>query len=69
MDDPRDKHRSFEINESSGDSLIFAPEDVELNWSTDPLPPPRASYKRDPDTVSDDEAGVSSDWNFVLPTY
>ncbi len=61
----REQSKSFDIQEPIGGVLVFEPEEIELNWGTDPLPPPRAIYKRDPDTVSDNEIGVTSDWNFV----
>jgi len=65
MADKIEQSKNFDIYEPAGDVLVFAPDDLELNWGTDPMPPPRAIYKRDPDTVSDDESGVTSDWNFV----
>jgi hypothetical protein len=49
--------------------VVFMPDDGELNFSTDPLPPPRARYKRDVNMIPDNESWVSSDWNFVQPGY
>lgn len=62
-----DKNTSFDIDEPEAVPFVFMPDEQEVNWGTQPLPPPRASYKRNPDDISDDEVGVGSDWNFVLP--
>lgn len=56
---------SFNIEEPIRNPLVFIPDDSEANWDTNPLPPPRASYKRDLSDIPDSEAGVTSDWNFV----
>ena len=61
MGDPK----SFEIDDPVSDPLVFIPGDAEVNWGTQPLPPPNASYKRKLEDIGDNEAGVSSDWNFV----
>ena len=58
---------SFRNEEPISTPLVMVPSNVEINWSTNPLPPPRAEYKRDPEDILDSEAGVTSDWNFVLP--
>jgi len=56
---------SFSIDDPIPSPLVFVPEDTDLNWDVSPLPPPRAKYKRDLNAISDKEAGVTSDWNFV----
>jgi hypothetical protein len=58
---------SFIIEEPIANPVVFMPENSEANWGTDPLPPPRPKYKRNPDDIGDNEIGVTSDWNFVLP--
>jgi len=63
----RDRGRSFDVEDPVQHPLVFVPDDADVNWGTEPLPPPRASYKRDLDDIPDGEAGVTSDWNFVLP--
>lgn len=65
----RSRGTSFEIDDPISNPLVLIPDEAEVNWGTEPLPPPRASFKRNPDDIPEDEAGVSSDWNFVLPTY
>ena len=57
----------LDIVDPESNPLVYVPDSVELNWGTDPLPPPRAIYKRDPDDIGDNEKGVTSDWNFVSP--
>lgn len=69
MQNPRDKSRSFQIEDPIPHPLVLIPDESEVNWGVDPLPPPRAKYKRNPDDIGDDEAGVTSDWNFVMPGY
>jgi hypothetical protein len=56
---------SFRDEDPISTPLVVVPNGVEINWSTNPLPPPRAEYKRDPNDILDSEAGVTSDWNFV----
>ena len=63
MQDPR----SFDIEDPVSEPLVYVPDGSEANWGCDPLPPPRASYKRAPEDI-DDGPGVTSDWNFVMPT-
>ncbi len=58
---------NFHIEDPEIKPLIFVPDDSEINWSTDPLPAPRAKYKRNVDDIGDNETGMTSDWNFVLP--
>jgi hypothetical protein len=59
--------KSFDIDDPIPDPLVFVPDDADVNWGTDPLPPPKASYKRRLEDIGDNEVGVTSDWNFVLP--
>jgi hypothetical protein len=65
----RRRGTSFDIEDPVANPLVLIPDDADVNWGTEPLPPPRASFKRNPDDIPDEEAGVTSDWNFVLPTY
>lgn len=58
---------SFNIEDPVSDPLVFVPEDAEPNYGNQPLPPPRASYKRRPEDIGDSESWVTSDWNFVQP--
>jgi hypothetical protein len=69
MQTPRDSSRSFDIDDPVSSPLVLVPDDADINWGTEPLPPPRARYKRNPDDIGDHEQGVTSDWNFVLPGY
>jgi hypothetical protein len=59
--------KSFNIEDPVSDPLVFIPSDTEPNYSNQPLPPPRASYKRATEDIGDNEVGVTSEWNFVLP--
>ena len=59
--------KSFDIIDPIASPLVLIPDGTEVNWGAEPLPPPRASYKRDVEDIGDDEQGVTSDWNFVLP--
>jgi hypothetical protein len=61
------KDKFFDIDDPIATPLIFVPHASQLNWSTDPLPPPIATYKRNPDDIGDGNQGITSDWNFVLP--
>jgi hypothetical protein len=68
MDDVIAAGRRFDVEDPLPTPLVFMPDETDVNWGTVPLPPPRPLYKRDPDDIPDDEAGVTSDWNFTLPT-
>lgn len=61
------KTKSFDVEDPISSPLIMVPAGSEINWGVEPMPPPRAEYKRDTDDIGDNETGISSDWNFVLP--
>lgn len=63
----QDKSKSFNVEYPIATPLIMVPMGSEINWGAEPMPPPRAEYKRDTDDIGDNETGISSDWNFVLP--
>jgi len=62
-----DPSKNFNIEDPVSTPLILVPQDVKVNWETEPMSPPNADYKRDINDIGDNEAGVTSDWNFVLP--
>ncbi len=59
--------KDFNIKEPAPNPLVFVPDDTELNYDCQPLPPPKAQYKRKNEDIDDNEIGVTSDWNFVSP--